>query len=313
MGLCKCQGNRIPIDRTLSRQPSFRPACLCLAAMPPLAVVSRSRIDMSWAAWPVRMRLSSSRKTQDPVQGILDTPVAAHGLQQVPGIGWQAGDGVAGLRGDLRTCRRWDSIRTRLCRLGQTPSESTDRMDSDVLSTRQRRVSTRPWFLFTVLWKSWSQPSKAFAYSTAKVSTTASCSCSWLPLNASTQSAQSASGNPWRRWARCRPRAPASRVVPEWPCSRWTGRPLDMGPEPDALRPPRRSPGAGAARPGGHTTEPNPTFQNTVPNLDARHSEPCCTRRLLQSAPRSVPNWRTNVEGTRPVHGGYRLAAPLLS
>ena len=90
-----------PLDRTLSRYPSFQPACLRRVARPSLAVGSRRKSNKLWAAWPVRMWLASSRKDTGPSADGSQPPMVAHGLHQGLCIRQQAGDVVAGFRDDL--------------------------------------------------------------------------------------------------------------------------------------------------------------------------------------------------------------------
>ena len=203
--------------------------------------------------------------------------MAAHGPQQVPDVGRQAGDVIAGLRGDLRA----------LSPLGLDPDQAVQVGPGPVGVHRPNvfRCAAHP--AATGL-----DTAAGFVHGLVEVMVAAFeglrlfdgegldhrlVQLRLLPLSVSTQSATGA-----RIVCAIRFRQPMATMV-------------TMPPSITGI-----SSSAGMA----------------VPALDGsstRHSEPCCTRRLLQSAPRSVRYRRTNVEGTRPVHGGYRHADPLLS
>lgn len=92
----------------------------------------------------------SKGHVQDPVQTVLNTPVAAHG----PRIRRQTGDVVESFRDGLFTLSPLVPAQDQAVQVGSGLVGVHIPEVSSVPCAQQRRVSMWPWFLFTVLWQS---------------------------------------------------------------------------------------------------------------------------------------------------------------
>ena len=96
----------------------------------------------------------SKGHVQDPVQTVLNTPEAAHGLQQDLRSRRQTGDVVTGFRDELFTLSPLVPAQDQAVQVGSGLVGVHIPGGSGVPCAQQRRVSMRSWFLFTVLWQS---------------------------------------------------------------------------------------------------------------------------------------------------------------
>ena len=126
-----------------------------------------------------------SRKvmSKDPVDGILNPPVAVHDLQQGPSIRGLVGNVVAGLRAGLVPLPSLGLDQDQVAQVGPSPVgihiPNVRRCADDPAAACLDATLVLVHGLVKVL-------VAALGCSTAKVSITASCNCGWLPLSAST-------------------------------------------------------------------------------------------------------------------------------